>query len=302
MKIITSYFNGFVSAYRSKKLVITIYLITLFLALVLAIPFGNMIEKKAGSSMAFISLLKDFNYTVYKDFMNQYAEAVAPFISIAAWAGIFYILFTIFFEGGILVILIRNKRKYSLTTFWEASARYFSRFLRLAIYSLILQAIILFAIYIPLVNIIDSVSGTVESEAALFYILLTGFLIHLIFFIFILIATDYAKIMMVINKEHKPFKTLFKSFGFAFKHFLSTYFLYLSLLIVPVILFIIYFSLEGAIGMSTGIEIFVIFIMQQLLIWCRVFIKIWILGSELFLYSRFEAKEGMIKREIVFDI
>jgi hypothetical protein len=302
VKIFKSYFYGFVSAYRAKKLSITIYLITLSLALALAIPFGSMIENRAGGSMAFTSLLKDFNYTVYKDFMNQYAEAVAPFISIAAWTGILYILFTIFFEGGILAVLIRNERKYSLANFWKASARFFSRFFRLAAYSIIFQAIVLFAIYIPLANILDSVSGSAESEAAFFYIVLTGFIIHLILFIFILIVTDYAKIMMVINKEYKPFKTLLRSFIFAFKHFFSTYFLYLSLLIVPVILFIIYFSLEEIVGISTGVKIFVIFILQQLLIWCRVFIKIWILGSELFLYSKFDVKKETVKREIVFDV
>ncbi len=302
MKILSSYFNGFVSAYKVKKLVTTIFLITLFLALILAIPFGNTIKNKAGNSMAFISLIKDFNYPVYKDFMNQYADAIYPFISVAIWTGIFYLLFTIFFEGGILDILIRNERKYSLTTFWGANARYFSRFLRHAIYSIIIQVVIALAVYIPVVNILDSVSATVESEKTLFYIFLTGVIIHLIFFIFILTVTDYAKIMMVENKKYKPFKTLFKSFKFVLKHFLSTYILYLSLLIVPVVLLIVYFGLEAQIGMSTGIQILIILIIQQLFIWCRVFIKIWILGSELILHSKLETKEEQIAKEVVFEI
>ena len=302
MKILTSYFNGFVSAFKTKKLVVTIYLITLFLALIISIPFGNTIGDKAGNSMAFISLLKDFNYTVYQDFMNQYADAIYPLISIAIWTGVFYILFTIFFEGGILAVLTRKELKYSLTTFWGSGARYFSRFLRLAIYSIVIQVIIFFAVYIPVINIINSVSGSVESEKTLFYILLTGVVIHLILFILILTVTDYAKIMMVENEKHKPFKTLFKSFGFVLKHLLSAYFLYLGLLIVPVILFITYFWLEAEIGMSTGIKIFIIFIIQQLFIWCRVFIKIWILGSELFLYEKLEIKGEPDLKEIVFEI
>ncbi|MGA9294957.1 MAG: hypothetical protein WCE54_15885 [Ignavibacteriaceae bacterium] len=302
MKIITSYFNGFILANRAKKLVTTIFLITLLLALILAVPFGSTIENEAGSSMAFVSLLKDFNYTVYKDFMNQYAGSINPFISIAVWTGIFYILFTIFFEGGVLDILIRNERKYSLTNFWGASARYFSRFLRLAIYSIIFQVVIALAVYIPVVNILDLVSAAAESEKTLFYVLITGFIIHLVFFIFILTVTDYAKIMMVQNIKFKPFKTLFKSFRFVLKHFLSTYFLYLILLIVPVVFFILYFWLEAQVGMSTGIKIFIIFVIQQLFIWCRVFIKIWMLGSELFLYGKFVIKEKSAVKEVVFEI
>ena len=301
MKIPRSYINGFISAFKTKKISTTIYLITLSLALITAIPFNNLIGNKAGSSMAFVTLLKDFNFTVYQDFMNKYADAIYPFISVAVWIGLFYLLFTIFFEGGILTILIKNERKYSLTVFWEGSAAYFSRFLRLAIYSLIIQAIVVFAVYMPVINILDSVSDSAESEKVLFYILLTGFLIHIIFFIFILTVTDYAKIMMAENKKYRPFKTLLKSFGFVSRHFLSTYFLYLSLLILPVALFIVYFLLEAEVGMTTGIKIFIVFIIQQLFIWCRVFIKIWILGSELSLYSRFKIKEPAVK-DAVFEI
>lgn len=302
MKIISSYFNGFVSAFRAKKLIMIIYLITLLLALVIAIPFGNTITNKGGNSMAYISLLKDFDYTVYKDFMNQYADAIYPFISVAIWTGLFYLLFTIFFEGGILTILIRNERKYSLRIFWEGSARYFYRFFRLAVYSIIIQVIVALAVYIPVINILNAVSDNAESEKTLVYIFSTGIIIHLIFFIFILTVTDYAKLMMVENRKYKPFKTIFRSFGFVFSHFLSTYFLYLTLLIVPVLLYIIYFRLEGEIGMSAAITILLVFLIQQLLIWCRIFIKVWILGSELYLYSKFEVKEEPAKRDVVFEI
>ena len=302
MKILTSYFNGFVLAYRAKKLVTTIFFITLFIALIIAIPFGSTLGKKAGNSMAFVSLIKGFNFSVYQDFMNQFSGSIYPFISVAIWMGVFYLLFTIFFEGGVLDILIRNERKYSLITFWGAGARYFSRFLRLAVYSVVIQIVIAIAVYIPVINILDSVSANAANEKTLFYILLTGVIIHLIFFIFILTVTDYAKIMMVENKNYKPLKTLIKSFGFVLRHFLSTYSLYLSLLIMPVAIFIIYFWLEAQIGMSTGITIFIIFIVQQVFIWCRILIKIWILGSELFLFDNLKIKKKQIVKEVVFDI
>jgi hypothetical protein len=302
VKILTSYFHGFVAAYKTKKMITTIYIITLFLALIIAIPFGNTIEEKGDNSMAYTSLLKDFDYAVYRDFMNQYSGVIDPFISIAIWTGIFYILFTIFFEGGIFIILIRNVRKYSLKTFWEVGARYFSRFFRLAVYSVLFQVIAALAVYITLSNILDSAYYTADSEASLFYIAFTGVLIHTGLFILILTITDYAKIMMIEDKKHKPFKTFFKSFGFVFRHFFSTYFLYLILLIVPVSFFIIYFWLEAEIGMSSGIKIFVIFIIQQTLIWCRIFIKIWVLGSELILYNELGIKEEPVKGDVVFDI
>ena len=286
MKIISSYIAGFLSALRAKKLTLIIYAITLLLALVLAIPFEKTIENEAGNSMAFSSLIKDFDYTVYKDFINQYGKVIDPYISTAVWMGILYLLFTIFFEGGIFTVLRREEDKYSLRLFWEGSAVYFSRFLRLAIYSIIIQVMIAASIYISLGKALESAFDRVESEASMFYIGAAGVLIHLILFIFILTVTDYAKVMMVENAGYKPFKTLFRGMGFVFRHFLSSYFLYLSLLIVPIVLFIVYFSIEGAVGMTSGFKIFIIFIIQQVLIWSRVFIKVWILGSELVLYRK----------------
>ncbi len=302
MKILKAYSSGFKAALNTKKLSATIYIITIMMALILAIPFGGTIEKEAGNSMAFTNLLKDFDYTVYKDFMDQSAKAIKPYISAAIWMGIFYLIFTIFFEGGILTVLKRKEDKFSLRFFWEAGAKYFSRFLRLAIYMIIAHAVAAAIIFITLSKILSLASDKVTSEASLFYIGLTGIIIYILIFIFLLAVTDYAKIMLVENEEYRPFRTIARSFSFVFRHFLSAYFLYLLLLIVPVLLFLIYFRVEGGIGMATGGKIFIIFIFQQFFIWARIFIKIWILGSELNLYRKFEKKEESVEGEPVFGI
>ena len=302
MKILNSYTTGFKSAFNTKKLVTTIYVITFLMALMLAIPFGNTIQKEAGNSMAFSELLKGFNYTVYQDFMNHSGDAIRPFISTALWVGIFYILFTIFFEGGILTVLKRKEDKFTLRFFWEASAKYFSRFFRLALYMIIAQVITAVIIFIIFAQILSSVYKSAPNEISIFYTFVAGVVIYLLIFIFLLIVTDYAKVMLVENEEYRPFRTILRSFAFSFKHFLSTYFLYLLLLIIPVLLFLIYFKLESAIGMTSGFNILVIFIIQQLVVWSRVFIKIWILGSELNLYRNFEKKEEITEGEPVFGI
>lgn len=302
MKIITSYASGFKATFNTKKLVTTIYVITLLMALILAIPFSGTIQKEAGNSMAFNALLKGFDYTVYQDFMNHFARAIQPYISTAIWMGIFYLLFTIFFEGGILTVLKRKENKFTLRFFWEASAKYFSRFLRLALYMIILQAIIAVILFFILAAILSSVYKSAPNESYIFYTVLIGVIIYLLIFIFLLIVTDYAKVMMVENDEYRSLRTILRSFGFSFKHFLSTYSLYLLLLVVPIFLFLIYFKIESAIGMSSGWRILLIFIIQQLLVWSRIFTKIWILGSELTLYGKFEIKEEASEGEPVFGI
>lgn len=302
MKILKAYSSGFKAALNTKKLSATIYIITIMMALILAIPFGSTIEKEAGNSMAFTNLLKDFDYTVYKDFMDQSAKAIQPYIQAAIWMGVFYLIFTIFFEGGILTVLRRKEDKFSLRFFWEASAKYFSRFFRLAIYAMLFQLAAAVVVLGVLSKILSSASDTVQSEASLIYIGLIGIIIYILIFIFLLVVTDYAKVMLVENEEYRPFRTILRSFGFVFRHFLTAYFLYLFLLVVPILLFIIYFRVEDGIGMSSGGKIFIIFIIQQVFVWARIFIKIWTLGSELNLYRKFEKKEESAEGEPVFGI
>ena len=302
MKIITSYTSGFKATFKTKKLVTTIYIITFLMALILAIPFSGTIEKEAGNSMAFSALLKDFDYTVYQDFMNHSAKAIQPYISTAIWMGIFYLLFTIFFEGGILTVLKRKEDKFTLRFFWEASAKYFGRFFRLAIYMIIIQAIVAVILFLILALILSSVYKSAPDESYIFYTALVGIIIYLLIFTFLLVVTDYAKVMMVENDEYRPFRTIIRSFAFSLKHFLSTYFLYLLLLVVPIMLFFVYFKIESAIGMASGLTILLVFIIQQLLVWTRIFTKIWILGSELTLYRKFEVKEEISEGEPVFGI
>ncbi len=302
MKIFNSYTAGFKAALNTKKLITTIYIITFLMALVLAIPFGNTIQKEAEHSMAFSALLKGFDYTVYQDFMNNSGKAIQPYLSTAIWMGIFYLLFTIFFEGGILTVLRRKEDKFTLRFFWEASAKYFSRFFRLAIYMIITQVIVAVIYFVILGKILSSAYNSVPNEIYLFYTALIGIIIYILIFIFLLTITDYAKIMLVENDQYRPFRTLVRSVGFVFKHFFSTYLLYLLLLIFPILLFIIYFKVESVIGMTSFATIFVMFIIQQLIVWVRIYTKIWILGSELNLYRNFDKKEEIAETEPVFGI
>ncbi len=289
MKLFKAYSNGFIKAAKLKKMAALIYVITLIMALLLAVPFRTMLGKIAGNTTAINSLVKGFNFSTYSDFLRTAGHALAPFASAAIWFGILYLVFTVFFAGGVLKILTGEDKKFSARIFFESCAAFFFRFLRLAFYLLILQLIFAFIIFMPLGAILGIASGTVQNEASLFYTALAGIVIYLFFFLFILTIGDYAKIIIFINDSPKSFKSVWLSVKFVFKHFFSTYFLYLLLLIAPVLMFLIYFFLDSTIGMISGFTILVMFLIQQILVWLRTWIKIWFLGSELSLYELFPA-------------
>ena len=291
MKIFKAYKVGFVSAVKSKKMATLIYAATFLFALLLAIPFRSTLGRIAGNSMDINSMIKGFDFTTYADFLRAAGHAISPFISAAFWFGVLYLIFTVFFAGGVLKILNEENQKFSARLFFEYCSVFFFRFLRLAIYLLILQLIFALIVFFPLAAIVTMVSRTVQNEAVLFYIVLAGIIVYLFFFILLLIIGDYAKIILFNYDSRKSLMSIWLSLKFVIRHLLSTYLLYLLILIAPILFFLIYFYLDSAIGMVSGFTIFIMFLIQQILIWIRTWIKIWFLGSEISLYGLFPTIE-----------
>lgn len=286
MKFITSYFGGLISALKNIKILLVIYFIAFILALIIASAFKSAIANATGSSMALLTMLKDFDYSTYSNFMHLFRDTISPLIKIAFLFGIFYSIFSIFFSGGIISKLSKKSEGSSLSIFWADSWTYLWRFLRLFFYVLILQIIIALLVYLPVGAIIGSIGDSVQSEATYFYIVLTGVIIHLFLMTILVLVSDYAKIMIVNNESFRPFRTMLRAFAFVFRHFFSVYSLNILYILTGVLLFIVYFFLDDKIGMTSGFTIFLMFLIQQLFIICRLFLKISIYGGEVALVKK----------------
>jgi len=280
MKIIESYLTGLKSSLRASKMTLIIYLFTLLLALLVVLPFQNVLKTNLGNSMSTYTLLSDFDYTAYKDFLIQHGDVIKYFQKQFLWFGLFYLLSSIFFAGGILSVFRREKTEITLVTFFSGCAEYFSRFLRLGIIVVLIQILLAVIVYSSVGFIIESQSETIKSEATIFYIAAAGFTLHLLIAIMLLIISDYAKIIMVQNDSKKSLRSFGKAIKFTFKHFLGAYSLYLLLLVLPISLIIIYFVFDSIIGMVSPTTIIVTLIIQQIFISARIFIKVWVLASQ----------------------
>jgi len=287
MKIIKAYILGLSKTLSSFGLTTIMYVFTLIIGLIIAFPFKSALTKVANFSMSPPILLQDFNYTVYEDLMRNYGDALKPFVQIIFWVGLAYYIFSVFIAGGIFNILHNEKNNFSIKSFFEGSGKYFYRFLRLAGIVIILNIVIAFVIYIPLGMVFDSVSETVESEASLFYIGLGGVLLHLLLIILVLIVSDYTKIKLVTEETTKVFRTFWQSIKFTFRYIHNTYSLYMMLLIFPLLLMVVYYFVENSIGMTSGITILIMFLVQQLFVWLRQFSKVWNYSSQLSYHNNY---------------
>ncbi|MCP5064664.1 MAG: hypothetical protein GY936_19690 [Ignavibacteriae bacterium] len=287
MKILKAYIKGLASALSTLRMSMLIFFFTLLIGLMITIPFKNTLTYMVGHSMLPSLLLNDFDYTSYEDIIRNLGDVLKPFTQIMFWVGLVYLIFSIFFAGGILNIFQNEDNKFSIKSFFEGCGKYFFRFLRLSVIVIILNIIITLIVYIPLGMVISHFAETVESEASLFYIGVGGVVIYLVLLILSLIISDYTKIKLVTGNTTKVFRTFWHSIKFTFRHFFGTYTLYVLLTIVPILFFVIYYFIDSTIGMTSGITIVVMFLIQQLFIWVRVVSKIWFYSSQLLYHNSF---------------
>lgn len=280
MKVIKSYLNGVKATLRSFKMIFTLYILTLIFALVFTLSFRSILSSAAGSSMLIYPLFKEFDFTIFTEFLTQHKDLSNFVTKQFLWYGIFYFVFTIFATGGILTIIHKQKNNFSIGEFFKGCGEYFFRFIKLGLIVLILHILIAAVIYFGVSVIIDKYVDIVESESTLVYIAGIGILLHLIIAGILFIITDYTKIVLVRNDSRKVFRSFWNTLKFVFKHFFGVVFLYLFLFMTPLFITIIYFLIESKIGMISPITILIMFIIQQIYIWTRLFIRIWFLVSQ----------------------
>ncbi|MBD2752398.1 hypothetical protein [Spirosoma validum] len=274
---------------RSAKLLWLLYVITLVLGLVAALPFYNTLKVEDQNSLAFLDLLNGFDYTIFSDFMHRSKRVIAPLMSVSRWLGLVYVFLSIFFAGGILArftqfTALRSPEPFSVGMFWQASSYYVGRFLRLFGVTL-LFVIIGGGLWLVLGTLIGVALSDTFTERGQFWIGLIFFILFALTATFFLCIGDYAKVLMVQEDEHKAFRAFGRAGRLVLRNVGKTYGLYFLLILIGTGFFGIYFLIDDAILMSGWLTILLMLVVQQTLIFARVGLKVWSLGTAYAIYQ-----------------
>jgi len=280
MNILKAYTSGLKSAGRTWKMTTFIYIITLVLGIIIALPFLGELKRQAGNSMSINNLLAGYDHTVFMEFFTKTVVNLGQFIRQGLWVAILFIIVSIFLSGGILHIFSDKTYPFTLERFFSGSIKYFLRFLKLSAYMVIFYLVVTMIIFLTILLITAGSVSSTGSEKSAFFIVFIGLCFWLVVMIYFLIIADYTRFAIVRNDTRKVFRTIFQSVKFVSVKFPFTYGLYLMLLVAPVLLFYLYSLLSNVIGMTSGITILIMFIIQQMFIWSRVFTRVWTFASQ----------------------
>ena len=230
MNIFKAYYSGLKESVRLPRPVFLIYFINLLIGILIAIPFFGIMNDSLGNTLAVNKILKDFDATIFADFIANSPEAITYILSQVKWMILISWIISIFLAGGIIRTL--NQDKFSMTSFFSGAGYNFFRFWGISIIMIFLQVILLLIIYIPTFRIISSISDTVSSELTLYKVFFAGFGLHILLMLMLFMVADYSKFYAALYDKRNIFKSVLGGFRYVFKNFFRTYTLYIMLIIL----------------------------------------------------------------------
>lgn len=280
MNFITAYISGLKTIFSKGKLWLLLYALNFLFAIFLAYPLSGFLGTKLGHTLAADKLLEAFDFSIANDFVNEYGDAFGVIMNQSLLGMGLYLLLSVFLVGGILNVLKIKEKSYSLATFWSGGGKYFWRMLRLTIYFLFIQIVILGAFFM-LFSILTA--GGLERFHNEGDIIQRGLMVlpfYLLVATIFFMIHDYAKIHVVATDKNLLFQPILQAFGWVFKNFSQTFLLYLLNLLTFGLLFFIYWKLDG------GTVILAVFLIGQFFVLARIGTKLLNLASATELYQQ----------------
>lgn len=283
MNIPKAYTKGFIQTAKYPRMLFILYFANIFMALIFALPFFSALKSSAGNSDFLNNLLEGYDYTVYSNLMYYSSKAFNVITGGIKWLILAYFLLSVFLTGGIIRTL--NDDKFSTSSFFGSGAFSFFRFLGLSLIIVLFQIIFLLLISISTGAYIGAKFSEFQSELTAYYIGFSALGLYVLIFMLFSMIGDYGKFYLEFNNSFNVLKGFWGGVKYVFKHFIKTYVLYLILLFLPAVIMYVYLYFEHDMKMATGTGILLVFLMQQAFILLRVFLRTWILSSQLMVYD-----------------
>ena len=273
MRVLKIYRNGVREATSRPKMVLLLWFFNFLFGFFIFYLLYNRLSEALSQSTISEGMLSKMNYHFVFEFLTYHGQALSTIRNAALVLIGVYILVSIFLLGGILHSLVETQKTSFLPRFFQGCAKFFGRFFRLFVYSLILWfAFVVFMFILSLV--VSALTGKGANEQLTFYLLLVEAAIALFSIFFINMIQGYARIRIVTEDSRHVFRSLLQSIEFVFKRLGGTLSLYYLFVLTGLALIVVYWLLKSVLPFSSAVAILIMFLVYQIFIisqgWLRV--------------------------------
>ncbi len=277
-----SFKSGLSQAWSTKRLVLVLYLASAILGLLIALPVRAVLLDFAGRSLEGAALVNGVSTGFFLELLFHNEAGLVALRAPSLFASAAYLVLSLFLSGGALAVLASGEG-YRATDFWGGAAKFFGRFLRLALWSsLLLAALYLLPLTARGLQRIFFGSDPYEYVSYWGWWVRAGLLLTALFFF--RICFDYARIHAVAADERRMRVSLWRGLRFALRNPLPVVGLALLIALVGGVALLIYRPLSTAVDGSTVAAVVAAVVAQQAYIVWRVVIRLTRYGSQITLF------------------
>ncbi len=274
MNIIKSYRKGIQEATLRPNMAVVLWMINFFFASVIYFLFSAMLKAAFGKSLLAADLLQKPNMDVLLEFLTSSGTSLGMLVTAGLVLAVLFFLAGIFVNGGILQSLVHRRDHEGFgQVFFAGGGKFYGRFFRLSIYSLILwiPGIIVYMIVNGLLGIFTKNS---LNEQRSFYIQLVRIAIAIFLVFLIKMIMDYARIRIATQDSRSVLRSMLEATGFVFRKMGKTLALYYLLGLTGVAAFLIYWGIRSTFSAESLGTIWLGFIISQIFIASRGWLRI----------------------------
>jgi hypothetical protein len=271
------------SSFRFYRPALFMYVIQAALGLIIGLQVFQVLESSFGTSMAREALLEGFDRTTFADLFNYHGGSLGPIIGIFRWIILFYIPVYLFLQSGLIYSLLFNKK--DLLSFIYGGARYFKTIALLSLMALVCMLVTSIVVWSVFLVLSDNPIEGVVSEAPFFYQII-GVMVLWVFLMPAIWFPFFVAKCLSIKDELNISQAIQKGFQLGLSSFKSLFALTLSVMGFQLLLIVAgNFISEDRGAYSYGF-IFFVFLLQQVFILLRIFVKVFFYKSIIFLTTK----------------
>jgi hypothetical protein len=218
--------NGMGTAARRPRLLLDLWVINIVYALFIVAPVFALFKADLGHSL-FGRNVQFLDFIWLGELFHKYQNMAA-----AAAAGVLvpvllYVALYVFLNGGIIGRLLDREGRTTAHSFFGDCGRYFWRFVRLFLVSLLFYLLAFGAILGALSALLKPLIENARTEWTVFWTSNLQTIIALLLLSLVHMIFDYARIVVVAEDDRRVLHALKAAFGFIRKRFFRAWFLYL---------------------------------------------------------------------------
>jgi hypothetical protein len=289
MKTLKAFGNGFETTNRKIRVGLYLWLANFLFSLLILTPFYFMLNKNFSRSLLADQLAKGVDFLWLGDIIYKYKDSYSVFLAGLIVAGIFFLLFSIFLNGGIIGRVASQEQGISLSNFLADCGKYFFRFFRVFLLSSVVY-IVVFGFLFKIISLpLDLWKKNASTEWPLLISSNLKLLLLVLIFSIIRMFFDYVKVRMVVEDSRKSLRATLLSVSFVGKGFFKAWFLYLLVGLITFIFGIGYLAVYQPLP-KAGFLLFLAFIWQQAYLFSRMWAKIFFFSTEYHFFNFYREK------------